>query len=374
MRTVHGGKSYFVGGVFGAGLAVVVVSAVALFAGAGVAASEASPVNTSPPRIEGTAQVGNTLVGHDGKWSNNPTSFSYRWERCTAHCNTVIPGQTGKTHTVTAADVGYRLRFVVKATNADGSTYAFSDATSVVPKVSAPANTSPPTVSGTPQEGKPLTGYPGVWTNGPSRFVYSWQRCDNNGGACATITGATATTYTLTAADVGHTLRFAVRGTNSAGTASATSAPTAVIQSAAPLTPPRGAGCASGNGKPDQVAAINPPARLNVDRLVNVPKLVTSTTAELVIRFHVTSTCGGDVQGALVYATATPFNQWTIPPEATTGPDGWAELHFGRLSGFPLTRRQQLIAMFARARKPGEPTLSGISTRRLFSVPVHLHS
>jgi hypothetical protein len=117
---------------------------------------------------------------------------------------------------------------------------------------------------------------------------------------------------------------------------------------------------------------MSPPARLLVDTLQSDPQVVPSGISTLVVRFHVTSTCTGPVQGALVYATATPYNQFSIPPEAVTGADGWAELRFQRLQGFPVSRRQQLIAMFVRARKPGENLLGGISTRRLVSIPVNL--
>jgi hypothetical protein len=271
----------FFGGVFGAGIGVVVASALTVFAGAGAAARTAKPVNVDPPTISGTTEEGKTLAGDRGNWNNNPTDYDY-----------------------------------------------------------------------------------------------AWRRCDRNGGSCSSIGGATALKYTLTSADVGNTLRFRVVAKNADGTTTATSVPTGVVEKAAPTPPPtpsRGSGCPSGNGNPDQIAGISPPARLLVDALQTDPQTVTAGTGSITMRFHVTSTCGGPVQGALVYATATPFNQWAIPPEGATGADGWTTLTFDRLSGFPVSGKQQLIAMFARARKPGEPTLGGISTRRLFSVPVNLH-
>jgi hypothetical protein len=151
------------------------------------------------------------------------------------------------------------------------------------------------------------------------------------------------------------------------------SAPTAVVTAAAAPPPPQPSnGCPPG-GNPDQVDKITAPASLILDALTSDPSVVTAGVGTLVVRFHVTSTCGGPVQGALVYATATPFNQFSIPPEVPTGADGWAELRFQRLSGFPVSPKQQLIAMFVRARKPGESLLAGIAARRLVSLRVNLH-
>jgi hypothetical protein len=240
-----------------------------------------------------------------------------------------------------------------------------------------PVNSSPPTISGTPQEGKTLTGNRGTWDNSPTDYDYLWRRCAAGGGNCSTISGAKSLTYTLKAADVGKTLRFRVVAKNADGQTTADSAPTEVIQKAGGTTtttptPSRGGGCPAG-GNPDQVSAIASPAHLLIDGQTSNPAVVPSGVQTLVVRYHVTSTCGGPVQGALVYATATPFNQFSIPPETPTGADGWAELRFQRLSGFPVSPKQQLVAMFVRARKSGESVLAGISARRLFSIRVNLH-
>ncbi len=362
-----------------AGVSTVVSPPTAVVAAA-PAPKVSQPANTSPPAISGTAQAGHTLTATRGAWSGNPTDFDYRWRRCDRNGNDCdgISGADSTTYLLTASDVGHTLRFRVEARNAGGTSSATSAPTAVVIAAAAPGNTFPPTISGTPEQGKALTGHRGGWSRDPSGYEYAWLRCDRTGNSCAAIPGANGTTYTLVAADVGNTVRFRVTAANSAGRSTAASVPTAVVRVPAapppPPPPPRPNGCpprASIN-QPASVAGIAPPARLLVDTLRAQPRTVTGGTHVLVVRFHVTSTCGGPVQGALVYATATPYNQFSIPPEATTDAAGWATLVFRRLRGFPVSSRQQLIAMFVRARKPGENVLGGVSTRRLVSIPVRL--
>jgi hypothetical protein len=232
----------------------------------------------------------------------------------------------------------------------------------------APSNQSPPTVSGTPQEGQTLTTSNGTWTGtAPITFEYSWRRCDENGGSCSQIGGATAKTYVLKKVDVGNTIRSRVTARNADGSTAATSVPTAVIRSA-PAPAPTG-GC-NGNA-PIPIASVSPPDRLNIDAQTISPSVVGNSTRSVTMRFHVT--CKGKaVQGAVVYAPAVPYNQFTDPGEAATGADGWAQATVSQLSGFPAARSQQLLVVFARARKPGEDVLGGVSTRRLVSFPVDL--
>lgn len=72
---------------------------------------------------------------------------------------------------------------------------------------------------------------------GEVSYSYTWQRCELGTATCTDIPGAESTSYQTTAADRGHTLRFAETATNSAGSATATSAaykglPTVAITSA----------------------------------------------------------------------------------------------------------------------------------------------
>jgi hypothetical protein len=231
-----------------------------------------------------------------------------------------------------------------------------------------PENTSPPTISGTPEVGQRLTGTRGQWSGNPSDYNFNWRRCDRNGGSCSNISGATGATYTVSSADVGDTIRFRVEAVNADGRRFASSVPTAVVR-AAPTPPPAPAGCNA--NAPIQVGGVSLPDRLDISQGDITPGVVGRSTETVTVRFRVT--CKGKaVQGALVYAAAVPFNQFTVPAEQPTGADGVATLTMTQLSGYPAARRQQLLVVFARARKPGENLTGGVSTRRLVSFPVDL--
>ena len=233
-----------------------------------------------------------------------------------------------------------------------------------------PANLDPPQITGTTQVGSTLTATEGRWSGSPTDINLQWRRCDDNGGSCSNISGAEGKTYVLKAVDAGNTLRVTATAKNADGTRAATSVPTAVIRPAT-TPPPAGNGC-QGAGATVQISGLAPPERLNVDRAVSSPAVVGGSTDRVSLRVRISACNGKPVQGALVYVTAVPYNMFSVPPEATTGGDGVAELSMNRLRGYPATPRQQLLVFFIRARKQGENMLGGISSRRLVSVPVDL--
>jgi hypothetical protein len=230
----------------------------------------------------------------------------------------------------------------------------------------APANQSPPVISGTAEEGKTLTTTNGNWTGtAPITYTYSWRRCDADGGSCAAIGGSNQNTYVLKKVDVGNTMRVRVTAKNNDGSTPATSVPTAVVRAA--TAPPSGCD----GPAPIAIANVALPNLLLIDDQSISPTVVGKSTPTITLRFRVTCK-GKPVQGALVYGDAVPFNQFTTPAEQPTGADGWATLTMNKDRGFPAARSQELLVIFARARKAGEDILGGVSTRRLVSFPVDL--
>lgn len=235
----------------------------------------------------------------------------------------------------------------------------------------APVNTTPPKISGTAKEGDTLTTTNGVWTTtGTVTYAYQWRRCDSKGNSCGNIAGATASSYQLKTADVGSTIRVRVTAKDSGGSTGANSDQTDVVASATP--PPPATGCPASGSGPLDIAQVTSPAHLAIDGQSISPTPVARSTTDLTVKFHVSACNGRPITGALIYVTAVPYSQWSIPPETATGADGWATLTMHQDRFWPASSRQQLLVMFVRARKSGENVLAGISARRLVSFPVHL--
>ena len=98
-----------------------------------------------------------------------------------------------------------------------------------------PESTSPPTISGYPEQEQTLSEQHGGWTGEPTTFSYQWERCGPGGTGCQTIPGATGESYKLTAADVAQTVRVRESARNALGTGSADSAATGQVASDVPL-------------------------------------------------------------------------------------------------------------------------------------------
>jgi hypothetical protein len=341
--------------------------------------------SSGEPTISGGTAVGDTLTGAPGTWAPNAASYKWNWRRCppdggqgAGNCEGIIDGPSN-TYVLQGQDVGFTIRLQVKAFDGSGNKIGTntSNATAqITGQGIGPTNTGLPNVTGTAAVGQTLTADQGTWESRYlANFSNDWLRCDGAGNNCQPI-GASGATYVVADADKGSTLRARVTATNPAGTTVVQSAPTVVVPGGKPVSPPpppppgpTGAGCPAGRTAP--VASVTDPARLVIDRQIVAPRVIPRQSGQdVVVRYRVTDTCGQAVVGALVYATAVPFGQLSTPAEVPTAANGFVSLTFQTLAGFPLSRNQRSVAVFVRARKPGENLLAGISARRLFAIPV----
>jgi hypothetical protein len=189
--------------------------------------------NTAPTAtnvtIAGTPQVGQVLTGNytysDANGDVEGTS-TYRWLRDGAP----ISGATARSYTLVVADQGALIRFEVTPVAATGASPGAAVQSAAVGPVAAPTPNSEPTasnvtISGTPQVGQVLTGnYTYSDANGDveGTSTYRWLRDG------APISGATARSYTLVAADQEALIRFEVTPVAATG-----ASPGAAVESAA---------------------------------------------------------------------------------------------------------------------------------------------
>ena len=195
--------------------------------------------NVAAPSISGSYEMDRALSANRGIWTGaGALSYSYQWKRCNEHgesCGTISEAAESS-YTPSSADVGHTLEVVVTATGTAGTESATSTTTPViVSSAIAPENLFAPTIEGNLTSGETLTAQAGTWLSTEAlSYAYQWQICSATGEECLDAEGATASTYPLTEADVGSTLRVIVTASNTLGTASATSEASEAVGAAGP--------------------------------------------------------------------------------------------------------------------------------------------
>ncbi len=237
-----------------------------------------APVNISQPTVSaapatetGKLQERQTLTAAPGEWSNQPTSFTYTWLRCSGlgedgvdeeegtECEPITGGPqqapvTTSSYETGPADVGRTIAVAVRATNAQGWSVASSEAELVLQQGEEtepppPQPITPPTLSGVGVEGRQLTAHRGSWENEPLSYEERWFHCkgrnpEGTGGACKAVTRknpatgkpepVTGSTFVPGSEDVGMWIEVQETAENAGGWNAATSQ---AVQIASPSPP-----------------------------------------------------------------------------------------------------------------------------------------
>ena len=171
-----------------------------------------APTNSAPPAISaaGSLVSGTQLTAEHGTWSGNPApTLSEEWQHCDSTSCTAIPNATGATYSLTANDVGFKIRLAETATNSGGTVSSDSDKTAVV----GPVATGQPTLTASASpiaDGVTLTANTDAsdWDGATNlSFTYRFQRCN---GGCTIVQETGSNVYALGSADVGSTIQVSV--------------------------------------------------------------------------------------------------------------------------------------------------------------------
>jgi hypothetical protein len=349
---------------------LLVLGGLIVAAGAGVAAPTAVPNNTAEPAISGRAEQGRTLRASNGSWTGTqPISFAYQWVRCGPNGGrpdggdcAILSGATSRDYRLTAADVDFRMRIRVTASNPEGSKTVASNPTGVV--VGPPVNTVTPAVRGTMLVGQVITADPGTWTGREGiSFSYQWLRCNTQGGDCVAIGGATSRNYRLTSSDVNHKIRFNVTARNSVGSTTVMSGESPIV--AEPL--PSGAIRLPSGEISIPASSVPTNHRLAVAQVVFSPNPVRDRQQVITVRVRAKDTRGFVIRDALVFVRSTP-RVTTGGDRQLTTTDGWVTYQLAPNGNFPKPRRGYNVQFFVKVYRSGDPALGGVAGYRLVQV------
>ncbi|MET0887600.1 MAG: carboxypeptidase regulatory-like domain-containing protein [Mycetocola sp.] len=167
-----------------------------------VAVPPAKKLTSTPvPKVTGTPALGGKLSAVTGAWTPAPVGITYQWYAD----GVAIPGAKSSTFIVTTAQVGKPIRVRVTGSKVGYTAVAkTSVATAPIPRPKAMTSAPTPKITGTPKVGIRLTAVPGSWSPEPITKAYQWL------AAGVAIKGATAVTFTPTAANVAQKITVRV--------------------------------------------------------------------------------------------------------------------------------------------------------------------
>src|SRR5919106_233809 len=257
----------------------------------------------------------------------------------------------------------------------------------------APRNTAEPRISGTARVGEVLRTTRGSWTGTePIEYDFRWFRCEGRGAPnasdCQRITNASNATYVLRQADAGFRIRSQVVATNEDGSATATSNPTGVVQSARPVNTREpsisgsavvGSRLTANRGEwvgntpityAFQWLRCNPAGQVcaEITDSTDNTYLVAAPDVNRTLRVRVTNRDARPVRGAMVFMRATP--RVVQGQTLATRNDGWTTLTLVPNRLFPQPRNGFNVQFFIKAFRSGDPALGGIAGYRLVPVGV----
>ena len=200
-------------------------------------ATGTAPVNATAPIVSGTPRQGQSLSASTGTWTPLGASYTYQWQHDTGSGFVDIAGASGSTVLLQGADIGSYLRVIVTATNGNGHASATSSGVGPV-LAGAPVDATAPSLSGPLLRGSSLAVNAGIWSPAANRFTLQWQR--DTGSGFQNLAGANGSSYVLTKADEGASIRVLVTGVNDYGLVTVPTAPIGPVLAAPPVdsTPP----------------------------------------------------------------------------------------------------------------------------------------
>ena len=160
-------------------------------------------LDSTQPRISGTAKVGQTVAIGAGSWGPGSVNLSYQWYRG----KTAISGALGTRYAVQAGDAGSKLSVRVSGLRTGYTVTARTSATTATVATASFKTAPTPAISSKAKVGTTLKATVGTWSPSGAERAYQWYR------SSTAIKHATSTSYTLTSADRGKKMTVKVTGT-----------------------------------------------------------------------------------------------------------------------------------------------------------------